>query len=219
MSLVVRIKRIGIKSMLYMTVLVPSLLLQFSHQPERSDCKHCTNNKNKHRHNRKETDCNVRTVELALEAPVTFTFVHLLSLLADGIIVRFLQFEKVEGHPRNVAQRYQGVEQSLPQQHRGPTVRDPENAQSQHGTGVDHQEPATDHSEDVWRAFELMKEAVQLHHPVSISSGESPCASKVVVVDSSQAGQITVTTVVAVRHSSTDDDDKIHKQLHKLTET
>lgn len=202
-----------------MTVLVPSLLLQLPHRPERSDCEHCTYNKNKHRHNRKESACNVCTVELTLEAPVAFTFVHLLSFLTDGITVRFLQLNKVEGHPRNVAQCYQGVKQSLPQQHRGPTVRDPENPQSEHGTGVDHQDPATDHSEDVRRPLELMKEAVQLHHPVSISSGESAGATKVIVVDSSQAGQITVTAVVAVRHSSTDDDEKIHKQLHKLTET
>lgn len=214
----VRIKRKRTKS-LYTTVLVPSFLLQLPHRPERSHCEHRTHNKNKHRHNRKETACNVRTVELTLEALVTFTFVHLLSLLTDGIIVCFLQLNKVEGHPRNVAQCYQGIKQSLPQQHRGATVRDPENPQSEHGTGVDHQEPAADHSEDVRRPLELVKEAVQLHHPVSISSGEGPGATEVIMVESAQAGQVTVTAVVAVRHSSADDDEKIHKHLHQLAET
>lgn len=202
-----------------MIVLVPSLLLQLPHRPERSDSQHRPHDKNTHRHDRKEAACDVRAVELTLEALVTFTFVHLLALLTDGAIVRFLQLDKVEGHPRNVAQRYQGIKQSLPQQHRGPPVRYPENPQSEHGAGVDHQEPASDHSEDIWGPLQLMKEAVQLHHPVGISSCESTGPTKVIVVDSAQAGQIAVPAVVAVRHPSTDGDQQIDKQLHKLAET
>lgn len=202
-----------------MIVLVPSLLLQLPHRPERSDRQHCAHDKNKHRHSRKEAAGDIGAVELTLEALVTFTFVHLLALLTDGIIVRFLQLDKVEGHPGNVAQRYQGIEQRLPQQHRGPPVRYPENPQSEHGTGVHHQEPATDHSEDIRGPLQLMKEAVQLHHPVGIGSCESTGPPKVVGVDSAQAGQITVAAVVAVRHASADGDQQIDKELHELAET
>lgn len=158
-------------------------------------------------------------MELALEALVTFAFVHLLPLLTGGAVVRLLQLDKVEGHPGDIAQRYQAIEQSLAQQHRGPAVRDPEGPQSEHGAGVGHQEAATDHGEDVRRPLELMKEAVQLHHPVGIGPREGAGPTEVIVVDSAQAGQVTVTAVVAVRHSGTDGDEQIHKDLHELAQT
>lgn len=202
-----------------MIVLAPSLLLQLPHRPERSDRQHRAHDENKHRHSRKEAAGDIGAVDLALEALVTFAFVHLLALLTDGVAVRFLQLDKVEGHAGNVAQRYQGIEQSLPQQHGGPPVRYPEHPQSERGAGVDHQEPATDHSEDIRGPLQLMEEAVQLHHPVGVGSCEGAGPPKVVVVDAAQAGQVTVAAVVAVRHASADGDQQVDKELHELAET
>lgn len=64
-----------------------------------------------------------------------------------------------------------------------------------------------------------MEQSVQLLHPVCIGSSEGIGSTKVIVVDSTKAGQVTVTAIVAVWHSSTDDDKQIHKQLHELAET
>lgn len=158
-------------------------------------------------------------MKLALKALVPFALVELLSLLTDGMVVGFLQLNKVEGQRGDVAQADQEVKQSLPQQYRGPAEGDSENPQSEHGTGVDHQNPSRSHGEDVGGPLELMEQLVQLLHPLCIGFTEGICSTIMIIVESTEAGQVTVTPIVAVWHSGTDDDKEIHKYLHKLAKT
>lgn len=200
-------------------VLICTLLFKLSHWPEGSESQHCTKYKNKDPCHPKESSCNICTIKLTVKALESLALIHLLSFLTDGIIVSCLYFNKVECERRDVTQADQEAQQSLTQQHQRPAIRDSENSQGKHDAGVDHQNPGKGHREGIRGPFELVEQAVQLFHPGCVGSIEAVGSSELIIVNSTEAAQVTVTAIVAVRDSGTDYNEQVHKELHDLADT